>query len=50
MNFPVFSQLAGNSNVRDEFAPDCFLQRRVTCELTRSFSTQAYVSVETAKA
>jgi len=29
MKFPVFSQLAGNSDVRDEFAPDCFLQRRV---------------------
>jgi len=32
MNFPVFSQLAGNFGFfRDEFAPDCFLQRRV-CE------------------
>ena len=29
MNFPVFSQLAGNFEVRDEFAPDCFLQQRV---------------------
>jgi hypothetical protein len=29
MNFPVFSQLAGNFEVRDEFAPDCFLQQGV---------------------
>jgi hypothetical protein len=33
MNFPVFSQLAGNFAFRDEFARDCFLQRRVRCEL-----------------
>jgi hypothetical protein len=31
MNFPVFSQLAGNLACRDEFARDCLLQRRV-CE------------------
>ena len=30
MNFPVFSQLAVNLAFRDEFAPDCFLQRRVS--------------------
>jgi len=30
MNFPVFSQLAGNLAFRDEFAPDCFLQQRVS--------------------
>jgi len=32
MNFPVFSQLAGNLAFRDEFARDCLLQRRVMCE------------------
>jgi hypothetical protein len=32
------------SENRDRFAVDCFLQQRVTCELTRSFSSQAYVS------
>ena len=31
MNFPVFSQLAGNLAVRDEFARDCLLLRGV-CE------------------
>ena len=29
MNFPVFSQLAGKLAVRDGFARDCPLQRRV---------------------
>ena len=29
MNFPVFSQLARKLGFRDEFAPDCLLQRRV---------------------
>jgi len=29
MNFPVFSQLAGNLAFRDEFARDCLLQRGV---------------------
>ena len=29
MNFPVFSQLAGNLAFRDEFARDCLLQQGV---------------------
>jgi hypothetical protein len=33
MKFPVFSQLAGNSGSRDEFARDCPIQRRVGSEL-----------------
>ena len=33
MNFPVFSQLAGNLAFRDEFARDCLLQWRVGSEL-----------------
>ena len=35
MKFPVFSQLAGNSLSRDEFARDSLLQRRVTNEPSR---------------
>ena len=32
MKFPVFSLLAGNFDIRDEFARDCALQRGVRCE------------------
>ena len=32
MKFPVNSLLAGNFRLRDEFARDCLLQRRVSCE------------------
>ena len=39
MKFPVFSQLAGNSGSRDEFARDCPLQRRVSNELFRGWAS-----------
>jgi hypothetical protein len=32
MKFPANSLLAGNFGLRDEFAHDCLLQRRVHCE------------------
>jgi hypothetical protein len=32
MKFPVFSQLSGYFDFRDEFARDSLLQRRVLCE------------------
>ena len=36
MNFPVFSQQARKLGFRDEFAPDCLLQRRV--HVSRDFA------------
>ena len=33
MHFPVFSQLARKLGFRDEFAPDCLLQQRVSSKL-----------------
>ena len=35
MKFPVFSLHNRELAFRDEFAPDCFLQRRVHCEPVR---------------
>jgi hypothetical protein len=41
MNFPVFSQLAGNLAFRDGFAPDCPLKQGVHCELAHTASMEA---------
>ena len=45
MNFPVFSQLARKLGFRDEFAPDCLLQRRVRCELAPAAGVQAVIVI-----
>src|SRR6516164_1244710 len=43
MNFPVLSQLARKLGFRDEFAPDCLLQRRVRCEPVSRGNSPSYV-------
>jgi len=45
MNFPVFSQLAGNFGFPGDGFADCLLQRRVRCELAPAAGVQAVIVI-----